>query len=64
MNPQNIEILKDLFNWLSIPELSEPIIQKCAEKLNSQLPENFLFNCTRKLHKKCNMGNHRQKHNQ
>jgi hypothetical protein len=53
MNPENIEILKDLFNWLSIPELSEPIIQICAEKLNTQLPENFLFNCTRKLHKKC-----------
>lgn len=53
MNVKNIKILKEIFNWYSFLELTEKEIQICAEKLNSQLPENFLFNCTRKFHKKC-----------
>lgn len=53
MNVQNIEILKEIFNWYSFLELTEKEIQICAEKLNTQLPENFLFSCTRKFHKKC-----------
>jgi hypothetical protein len=49
---QNIDILKDILNWLSISKISENIIQKMAERVNTQLPENFLLKCTRKYHKK------------
>ncbi len=52
MNPQNIEILKKIFNWHSISEISENEILKCAEILNFPLEKEFLLKCTWSYYKK------------
>ena len=53
MESKNIEILKDIFNWFSVSEISESEMKKLAEKMNLQLKHNILLKCTWSYYKKC-----------
>ena len=53
MDPHNVEILKDNFNWITISDVSENEIFRMAEKLEYELDDNFLFKCTWSYYRKC-----------
>ena len=43
MESKNIDILKGIFKWVSISEISELEMKKLAENMDIQLPDNFLL---------------------
>ncbi|TFG26155.1 MAG: hypothetical protein EU532_10625 [Promethearchaeota archaeon] len=53
MESKNIEILKDIFNWVSISEISELEMKKLAGNMDIQLADNFLLKCSWSYFKKC-----------
>ncbi|MFX0071040.1 MAG: hypothetical protein ACFFAO_08115 [Candidatus Hermodarchaeota archaeon] len=53
MDPNNIKILHDIFNWVSISDISENEMKKIAEGMDINLPENFLLKCSWSYYKKC-----------
>jgi hypothetical protein len=53
LNQINLDILKGIFNWVPIFEISENEMQKLAEKMNIDLPKNFLLKCSWSYYKKC-----------